>query len=251
MNKFYEGQYGPSGINSYAQQMNPWVWGAVNGQQGTTGFQKSLYDLAQGNDISPYLLNQPLNQINQGANRNMQSLTAQLGRSNMSGGLANAYALSNQMGRQNATANLYQNYGQWREQQRRSDLNWLLGQIQQSQQQGANIGSNIAQSHTFKKNFFQKLGAFGQAYAAGSGGGGGMPSNGLGKAPNTDQQQRTQDAYGSQWGAGTGEDTMGGSGNGAAWGNTSSNYGGGGGGWNSSTGNFDNRVQMGTGRTYY
>jgi hypothetical protein len=102
---------------------------AISGRYGGggTGFQRDMYKIAQGQDISPYLLNQPLNQINRGADTNMQRMTAQLGRSNMSGGLGNAYALSNQMGAQNARANLFQNYGQFREQQRRSDLDWLTG----------------------------------------------------------------------------------------------------------------------------
>jgi len=162
-NQFWQ----PGTINNYAKQFNPWVWNAIQGQgQGQGGFQGDLYNIAQGKDISPWLLNQPMNQINRSADTNMARVTAQLGRSNMSGGLGNAYALSNQMGRQNATANLYQNYGQWREQQRRSDLDWLMGQIHGSQQQGW----NMAGQHQFKKNSWEKLGAFGQAFVAGSGG---------------------------------------------------------------------------------
>jgi hypothetical protein len=102
---------------------------AISGRYkgGGTQFQQDMYKIAQGQDISPYLLSQPLSQVNKGAATNMNQMTAQLGRSNMSGGLANAYALSNRMGQQNNVANLFQNYGQWREGQRRSDLNWLTG----------------------------------------------------------------------------------------------------------------------------
>ena len=162
-NKFWQ----PGTINQYAQGMNPWVWNAMLGKgQGQGGLQGDLYNLAQGKDISPWLLNNPLAQANQSASTNMARMQSQLGRSNMSGGLANAYALSNAMGRQANVSNIFQNYGQWREQQRRSDLNWLMGQIGESQDQGM----QLANQHIFKKNLWEKLGAFGQGFIGGMGG---------------------------------------------------------------------------------
>ena len=164
-NKFWQ-----SGtINKNAQGMNPWAWDAVQGKQGNGNqFSQDMYNIAQGKDMSSWLLNQPLNQINRGADTNMAKMQSQIGRSNMSGGLANAYSLTNRMGKQNATANLYQNYGQWREQQRRSDMDWLMGLVGKSQQQGG----ELADKYVFKKNFWEKLGAFGQGFVGGMGGGG-------------------------------------------------------------------------------
>ena len=161
-NKFWQ----PGTINKYAQGMNPWVWNAIQGRQGNGNqFSQDMYNIAQGKDMSPWLLNQPLNQINKGADNNMAKMTSQLGRSNMSGGLANAYALSNQMGKQNATANLYQNYGQWREQQRRSDMDWLMGLIEKSQNQGMELTSK----HQFKQNPMQVIGGMTQGFIGGMG----------------------------------------------------------------------------------
>jgi hypothetical protein len=247
----------PGTINDLAAGMNPWVWNAMRGIQGNGNqFSQDMYNIAQGKDISPYLLNQPLNQINQSYNGNMANMTAQLGRSNMSGGLGQAYQLANQMGRQNATANLYQNYGQWREQQRRSDLNWLMGLMQNSQNQGF----NLAQNHVFKKNFWEKLGAFGQGFVGASGMGGGGQKTDSTKPADFGNSQNARD-YGSPWGAGTGE----GGGASTPATNYGSNYGGnyGGGeggytGWNGQGGytgynannGYDPRTQMGSGKLY-
>jgi len=160
-NKFWQ----PNTINNYARGMNPWAWDAIEGKQGGTGFSKDMYNIAQGKDISPWLLNQPLNQINRSADTNMARMTSQLGRSNMSGGMADSYALTNQMGKQNATANLYQNYGQWREQQRRADMDWLMGLIGKSQDQGGALASK----HQFKQNPMQMLGGMVNGFMGGMG----------------------------------------------------------------------------------
>jgi len=185
-NKFWQ----PSTINNYAQQFNPWAWNAIQGRQGNTAFSRDMYNIAQGKDISPYLLNQPLNQINRGADTNMAKMQSMLGRSNMSGGLANGYALSNRMGRQNATANLYQNYGQWREQQRRTDMDWLMNQINRSQAQGG----ELAGKHQFKQNPMQMIGGMVNGFIGGMGlgalGGGGGNKGG----PATGRG--TQDSWG-------------------------------------------------------
>lgn len=135
-NAFYKNLYSPGNINSLAQQFNPWIWDAINGKQGSTGFTQDLYNILQGKDISPYLLNRPLNQLNQGSQQNLAQFQSLVGRNNSGGGLANAYALANLGGRNNAVADLMNRYGQWREQQRRTDINWGMGQVANSQNMG-------------------------------------------------------------------------------------------------------------------
>jgi hypothetical protein len=166
MNRYYENMYNPSNVNKYAQQYNPWIWDAIQGKNGTGGtqFQTDIYNIMQGKDISPYLLNNPMNQLNQGANQNLARFQSMVGRNNSGGGLANAYALANLGGRNVAMANLMNQYGQWREAQRRSDINWGLGQVGQSQDRGQATADRIAQSHTFEKNFWQKLGISAAGY---------------------------------------------------------------------------------------
>jgi hypothetical protein len=173
MNRYYERMYTPSNINSYAQQYNPWSWDAIAGKYGNTGtqFQQDMYKIAQGQDISPWLLNNPLNQLNQGSNQNLARMQSIIGRTGGQGGLANAYALANLAGNNTSKANLMNNYGQWREQQRRSDLNWLLGQVQDSQNRGLQNVNSIAGSHQFKKNWMERMAIGLGAYGAGSGGG--------------------------------------------------------------------------------
>jgi hypothetical protein len=156
-NAFYANLYSPANINKYAQQFNPWIWNAINGQQGTTGFSKDLYNILQGKDISPYLLNQPLNQINQGANQNLAKFQSLVGRNNAGGGLANAYGLANLGGRNTAVANLMNQYGQWREQQRRSDINWGLGQVQNSQNMGFNSANAYGNKWQVKPSWLDHL----------------------------------------------------------------------------------------------
>lgn len=126
LNNMYSVQNGP--LLARAALLNPYLTNALKGDYGSTNFQRDFTNIAQGRDISPYLLNQPLNQLNRGYASNMSKMQSLLGRSNMSGGLANAYALANMGGRNNAISNLYNQYGQWREGQRRADLNWLMGQ---------------------------------------------------------------------------------------------------------------------------
>ena len=77
-NKYVNSIYNPDAINQYAQQFNPWVWNAMMGKYGSGGtqLQTDMYKIAQGKDISPYLLNQPLNQINKTAATDMQSMQA-------------------------------------------------------------------------------------------------------------------------------------------------------------------------------
>jgi hypothetical protein len=173
---------------------------AISGRYGGggTGFQRDMYKIAQGQDLSPWLLNQPLNQINRSADTNMASLTAQLGRSNMSGGLANAYALSNQMGRQNSTANLFQNYGQFREQQRRSDLDWLTGG--QGRQLDRDIGVQQGSLDRFQESGNPALaGAMaGIGTYAGSGGTWGQQPRSQSTIQTSNPQQQYINSFGSQ-----------------------------------------------------
>lgn len=173
MNRYYERMYAPSNINSYAQQYNPWTWDAIAGKYGTggTNFQRDMYKIAQGEDISPWLLNNPMNQLNQGSQQNLARMQSIIGRNNAGGGMANAYALANVGGLNTSKANLMNNYGQWREQQRRSDLDWLLGQIKSSQGMGMQNVDKIAGSHQFKKNWMERVGIGLAAYGSGSGGG--------------------------------------------------------------------------------
>jgi len=172
-NRYYERMFAPGTINAYAQQYNPWTWDAIAGKYGDSGtqFQQDMYKIAQGKDISPYLLNNPLNQLNQGANQNLARFQSMVGRNNSGGGLANAYALANLGGLNVSKANLMNQYGQWREQQRRSDLNWLLGQVHDSQTRGQGTVDRLTQSRQFKKNWMERVGIGLAAYGSGSSGG--------------------------------------------------------------------------------
>ena len=192
-NKFYGNLYHPQNVNSYAGALNPWIasvlgytpkggWSQFGGKYGMNPTKSPIYGdlqkIARGQDISQYLMNQPLNQINQGYNNNLQRAQSMLGRSAGGGGLANSYALANQAGRNNATANLYQNYGQWREQQRRSDINWLLGQYSGAQGNAMNLlqayGGKWQQPANFATVTGDTIAAFMTGASGGMGSGGGM-----------------------------------------------------------------------------
>lgn len=146
-------QYNPNRINNSAAALNPWLaqlFGMPNKYNawrpsGNDAFMQDLRKIYSGQDISPYLLNQPLNQINQGQNQNLARVSSMLGRSGLSGGLANTYALANLAGGNNAKANLYQQYGQWREQQRRNDINNIFNLWGQSQNLAAGMNQQQAQ----------------------------------------------------------------------------------------------------------
>lgn len=154
-----------------AQGWNPWLFSAL-GQNvmgshdpsssryvdRQSGYYQDLQKLVNGQDISPYLLNQPLNQINQGANQNMAKFQSMVGRSGMTGGLANAYALSNLGQRNTSIANLYNQYGQWKEQQRRNDIWNIMGQMGQAQDRARGAASGQAQMYQQPMNFMQGLG---------------------------------------------------------------------------------------------
>jgi len=158
-NQFYQNLYSPGNINSLAKQFNPWIWDAIQGKMGFGGtqFQTDLFNILQGKDISPYLLNNPLNQLNQGSNQNLARFQSLVGRNNSGGGLANAYGLANQGGRNTAIANLMNQYGQWREQQRRSDINWGLGQVQNSQNMGFNSANAYGNKWQVKPSWLDHL----------------------------------------------------------------------------------------------
>jgi hypothetical protein len=109
----------------FGDQGPDYVGNAIAGYEGGNQFQRDLTGIAQGTYFNPLALARPINMLNKAGDTNMQRVAATLGRSNMSGGLANAYALSNQIGTQGNKSALVQNYGLWREKQRRADLGWI------------------------------------------------------------------------------------------------------------------------------
>lgn len=138
-----------SAANTPGWGYNPWIYSAL-GQNvpgamdrnspnyvGNSGFYKDLVKLVNGEDLSQYLLNNPRNQLNRGYNTNMQRVQALLGRQGGTTGLGTSYALANIAGRNNALASLYNQYGQWREQQRRTDLNWIMGLTSNAKEQAS------------------------------------------------------------------------------------------------------------------
>lgn len=171
-NDFYRNLFSPENINQLAYRFDPAIWDAIAGKYGTngTGFQKDLYSIAQGRDISPYVLNRPVNMLNQQSGQNLARFQSLVGRNNAGGGLANSYGLANLAGRNSALADLYNKYGQWREQQRRSDINWILGQQAQSQQLGFNAASAYGNKWQVKPNWLEHLGNSLNAGAAAGGG---------------------------------------------------------------------------------
>lgn len=191
-NKFYADLYSPNRVNSYAAQLNPWLFSALGAQAPKGGWgnmfanpnQGMMGDLRKiigGQDLSQYLLNQPLNQINRGAQQNLQQFQGMVGRSGMQGGLANAYGLANLGGRNNAIANMYNQYGQWREQQRRSDLDWIFSQIAGAQGQGTGLLNAYGSRWGQPTSSLTTIGNGALGFAAGSGmgmfGGGGSGTN--------------------------------------------------------------------------
>lgn len=138
----------PTAINAAARQFNPWLYGALNGQRGTNAYQQNIYDIASNPGyIDPRLMNQSYTQSAQRQGTDLQAAQAMLGRNAVGGGtgLGQAYALANQAARTGRDTQLGQQYALWREQQRRSDLDWLANQVQNSQQAGFQSGGGQAQ----------------------------------------------------------------------------------------------------------
>lgn len=141
-----------------AQAYNPYIFNALmNPNKATTNpFQQQMNNLA-GNPgyIDPALMNLPLTQAMRGQQQGMMAAQGQLGRSGMEGGIGDAYALASQAALTGQRAGIMQNYSLWREQQRRSDMDWLmnqysgaLGQAQQGQGAQAGMWGDVAQYQT-------------------------------------------------------------------------------------------------------
>lgn len=174
----------PSNVAWRAGVLNPYITNAMQGNYGNNAFQGDLTRIAQGQNISPYLLNQPLNQLNQGYAQNLARFQSMVGRNGGGGGLSQAYALANLGGRNNTIANLYNQYGQYREQQRRQDINNLLGLYQgnlglasQLQGQKANM---FMQPQSRSSRLGSYFGSIATMFGAGGSGGGANPIGGAG-----------------------------------------------------------------------
>jgi len=179
---------GAGNIMSQAQQLNPWLFGAMGmpGQPGTPGtnpYQQNLYNIAsQPGYINPSLMNAPYQQSAQRQQSDLQAAQMLMGRNQMGGnsGLGQAYALANQAARTGRDVGLGQQYALWTEQQRRADLDWLSGQVSRAQGMGGDIAqtqSGIALQRpnwmtTTGKAVEAGLAAYGGMGAMGGGGGG-------------------------------------------------------------------------------
>lgn len=140
--QFMRWLYDPNRINRSAGQLNPFLAyamglpgaapGAFKGFE-NNGFAQDLRKIAQGQDISKYLLNQPLHEIDRGQTQSIAKLQGLLGKSGAQGGLANLYALSALGSRNVNRARTMRDYGMWREGQRRADIANLMNQWQQTQ----------------------------------------------------------------------------------------------------------------------
>jgi len=148
----------PENLQTWSEAVNPWLYNAINadpstlpgsvhqqqgldyGQYGGNqldqmrmgqpmGYQGALNQIVQNPGyIDPTLMNYNLNQSNQMGQQNLQAAQGMLGRSNMQGGLANAYALANQGQTSNRNAGIFQNYALARNQQMRADVDWTTQQ---------------------------------------------------------------------------------------------------------------------------
>ena len=125
MNPWSARQANARNASLFGEQGPDYIGNAIAGYSGGNQYQKDLTGIAQGTYFDPMALARPISMLNKAGDTNMQRVSAQLGRSNMSGGLANAYALANQTTTQGKKSALVQNYGLWREKQRRADLGWI------------------------------------------------------------------------------------------------------------------------------
>lgn len=158
--------FNPNNIMHLMNQTNPWLMGAVgsghyrnNNPMGTSssftpaqygGFQAGLKNIAQNPGyIDPQLMNLPYQQIDRGGQNSLIAAQGALGRSGMGGGLSDAYTLANQANMTQQRAQVGQQYALNREQQRRADLSWLMGLVNQqqglAQQQAAGKGGFLNQ----------------------------------------------------------------------------------------------------------
>ena len=107
---------------------NPWLYGALTnrwqgGASPTSGYGQQMYNMVNNPGyIDPRVMNLPYQQIEQGANTNLQRMSSLIGRNNAQGGMANMYAMANLATRGQQRGNVAQQYALWREQQRRADI---------------------------------------------------------------------------------------------------------------------------------
>lgn len=153
----------------FGEQGPDYVGNAIAGYSGGNQFQRDLTGIAQGTYFDPLALARPVNMLNKAGDTNMQRVSAQLGRTNMSGGLANAYALANKTTTQGNKSALVQNYGLWRERQRRSDIGWVNDMQNTNLNRRAGLNREIADRYENTTSpWADAAGAFLGSYAGSS-----------------------------------------------------------------------------------
>jgi hypothetical protein len=196
-NRLYQGaaeRLSPQNITQAAGQLNPFLHYGLYGQQAQggpdvsgSGYAQSIRNIAHDPGyIDPTLQNAPLQQSAQRANTDYATAQGRLGRGAFgstggTGGVASGYALANKGLQTQRDVGIQQQYGLWREAQRRSDLNWLMGAQNQTLgmagNQAAGQGNMLMRQQApmnygsmFGNAMQTGLGAWG---AMGGGGGGG------------------------------------------------------------------------------
>lgn len=152
--------YNPQRIQGAGLDLNPWLKAALMGggkqvPNGATGFGPDLQRLVNGQDLSQYSLNLPLQNSQRSYNQNLDRFSAMLGRSGAQGGLGQTYALANMAGANNARANIYQQYGLWREGQRRQDIGTIFDWLARNQQTAVGLAGSLGQSYAQPQNSAQ------------------------------------------------------------------------------------------------
>lgn len=118
-------QYNAPQMLDWMKMMNPQFMAGYSGKA-TSGPGQYIAQMAnQPGYIDPALMNEAYRMSSQRAQNDLIAAEGKLGRSNMSGGLANAYTLANLGARTARDVNTAQQYALWREQQKRVDLDWL------------------------------------------------------------------------------------------------------------------------------
>lgn len=193
-NRYMSQLYSPENIMARARGINPWLFGALAGQAGTTPYQQELWKIAsQPGYIDPRVMNAQYTQSAQQQQADLQRARAMLGTSDIGGntGLGQAYAMANLAARTGRDVQLGQQYNLAREQQRRADLDWLSGQVSNAQQaamQGAGaIGSTYQQPPSWLSTgagaVQAGLTAYGGMQGMARGGGGPIPTGQWGQGP--------------------------------------------------------------------
>lgn len=139
-------QWNPGNMQSWMQQMNPQFMQGYQGY-GAPGTQAgAIADISNNPGyIDPKLMNMPLLLSAQRAQSDLTAAAGKIGKSGTSGGIGNAYALANQAGQTMRDMQTHQQYGLWREQQKRADLNWLQSMYQGMMGQAGQAAGGQAQ----------------------------------------------------------------------------------------------------------